>query len=135
METPAGSSAPKPQNPRKFDEDFLFTARDLKAIASESDSGYEAGYETDADESELSEWEGSLALHFAAGSWGEVGFPGGLGTSSSVAGGGPNLHGSSRKRKMDALVNMTLRLSLGPTTSGGSGLDKGISPEDSGEGR
>lgn len=46
-----------------------------------SDSGYEAGYETDADESELSEWEG-----------------------------GPARHG--HKRKLDALVQLTMRLSV-----------------------
>mmetsp|Transcript_34768 Transcript_34768/g.88335 ORF Transcript_34768/g.88335 Transcript_34768/m.88335 type:complete len:345 (-) Transcript_34768:73-1107(-) len=45
------------------------------------DSGYEAGYETDADESELSEWEG-----------------------------GPARHG--HKRKLDALVQLTMRLSV-----------------------
>lgn len=46
------------------------------------DSGYEAGYETDADESELSEWEG----------------------------GGAARHG--HKRKLDALVHLTMRLSV-----------------------
>mmetsp|Transcript_93792 Transcript_93792/g.205276 ORF Transcript_93792/g.205276 Transcript_93792/m.205276 type:complete len:404 (-) Transcript_93792:766-1977(-) len=45
------------------------------------DSGYEAGYETDADESELSEWEGCPARH-------------------------------SHKRKLDALVQLTMRLNV-----------------------
>jgi len=49
--------------------------------SSTDDSGYEAGYETDADESELSEWEG-----------------------------GPSRHG--HKRKLDALVQLTMRLSV-----------------------
>lgn len=48
-----------------------------------SDSGYEAGYETDADESELSEWEGAR---------------------------GPARHG--HKRKLDALVQLTMRMSV-----------------------
>lgn len=48
-----------------------------------SDSGYEAGYETDADESELSEWEGGQR---------------------------PARYG--HKRKLDALVHLTMRLSV-----------------------
>eukprot|EP00931_Biecheleriopsis_adriatica_P079955 TRINITY_DN53315_c0_g1_i1.p1 TRINITY_DN53315_c0_g1~~TRINITY_DN53315_c0_g1_i1.p1 ORF type:complete len:394 (+),score=79.28 TRINITY_DN53315_c0_g1_i1:148-1182(+) len=48
------------------------------------DSGYEAGYETDADESELSEWEN--------------------GTSRR----------QGHKRKLEALVNLTMQMSFGP---------------------
>mmetsp|Transcript_73838 Transcript_73838/g.175780 ORF Transcript_73838/g.175780 Transcript_73838/m.175780 type:complete len:366 (+) Transcript_73838:185-1282(+) len=50
------------------------------------DSGYEAGYETDADESELSEWE---------------------------SGSKPQRH----KRKLDALVQLTMRLSVSEQTA------------------
>lgn len=46
------------------------------------DSGYEAGYETDADESELSEWEGA------------------------------NGRRQGHKRKLDALVHLTMQLGL-----------------------
>jgi hypothetical protein len=48
------------------------------------DSGYEAGYETDADESELSEWESGTATH----------------------------RQSRHKRKLEALVNLTMKLSV-----------------------
>lgn len=61
------------------------------------DSGYEAGYETDADESELSEWES-----------------------------GKNIR-KGHKRKLDALVHLTMRLGLsgsgGAAGSGPPGFD------------
>mmetsp|Transcript_64485 Transcript_64485/g.119977 ORF Transcript_64485/g.119977 Transcript_64485/m.119977 type:complete len:366 (+) Transcript_64485:69-1166(+) len=60
----------------------LGSASDLPGFSSNTDdSGYEAGYETDADESELSEWE---------------------------SGSKPQRH----KRKLDALVQLTMRLSV-----------------------
>jgi len=53
----------------------------LGCSSNTEDSGYEAGYETDADESELSEWENNSS---------------------------PQRH----KRKLDALVELTMRLSV-----------------------
>ncbi|CAD7949495.1 unnamed protein product [Amoebophrya sp. A120] len=75
--------------------------------ASESDSGYEAGYETDADESDaLSEWESSaFKKHFQQQGAGSGHLP----TNYNV---GPVDTKTSRKRKIDALVNLTMRMSL-----------------------
>lgn len=60
------------------------------------DSGYEAGYETDADESELSEWESGNTR-------------------------------KGHKRKLDALVHLTLRLGL--SEGGGAAASGKVGPQ------
>ncbi|CAD7940977.1 unnamed protein product [Amoebophrya sp. A25] len=101
----------------QFREDNLFgpssfqlwkQARQL--TNSESDSGYEAGYETDADESEFSEYEG---YHFMQG---VTAAPTSSSSSASshlpphITSGRP--HRSRKRKQIDALVNLTMRMSL-----------------------
>lgn len=69
---------------------------------STDDSGYEAGYETDADESELSEWESGSASQ----------------------------RQQRHKRKLDALVHLTMKLSVGAELNAGSGALRGVEDED-----
>eukprot|EP00392_Amoebophrya_sp_AT5.2_P003045 g3050.t1 len=101
---------------RFFLEDSMFRLLDRRGTNSESDSGYEAGYETDADESD------ALSDFFS-----------GAASSRNISGGvgaGPygQMNRISRKRKIDALVNLTMRMSLqkchqqsGRSGSGGGG--------------